>query len=78
MIVPVNVKGHSCLALGIPRINTYADVKELRNALLDIIDTCISDEEMKDVTASRTFSVLLNVACELTRDLEDKERGERR
>lgn len=64
------------LALAIPRINNRADVKVLRNALLEVIDTCISDEELKDVTASRSLSSLLNVACELTKDLEDKEKGE--
>ena len=76
MLVPVNIGGHSCLALAIPRINTRADVKVLRNALLEMIDVCISDEELKDVTASRSLSSILNVVCELTNDLEDKEKGE--
>lgn len=76
MLVPVNINGHSCLALAIPRINTRADVKVLRNALLEMIDVCISDEELKDVTASRSLSSVLNVVCELTNDLEDKEKGE--
>lgn len=76
MIVPVNIGGHMCLALAIPRINSRADVKLLRNALLEMLDNCISDEELKDVTASRTLSSVLNVICELTKDLEDKEKGE--
>lgn len=76
MLVPVNVKGHAYLALAIPRINSRADVKLLRNALLELIDTTISDEELKDVTSSRSLHSILNVIFELTKDLEEKERGE--
>ena len=76
MLVPVNVHGHSCLALAIPRINCRADVKILRNALLELLDTCISDEELKDVTSSRSLHTVLNMVFELTKDLEDKEKGE--
>lgn len=76
MLVPVNVNGRSCLALALPRINNRADVKLLRNSLLELLDNCISDEELKDVTCSRSLSSVLNVICELTKDLEDKEKGE--
>lgn len=76
MLVPVSLKGHSYLALAIPRINSRADVKILRNALLEMLDMCISDEETKDVTSSRSLNSVLNVIFELTKDLEDKEKGE--
>lgn len=76
MLVPVNLKGHSYLALAIPCINTRADVKLLRNALIEMVDACISDEEVKDCTASLTLHSVLNVVVELTKDLEDKEKGE--
>lgn len=76
MLVPVNIGGHVCLALAIPRINNRADVKLLRNALLEVVDTTISDEELKDVTSSRSLHAILNVIHELTKDLEEKEKGE--
>ena len=76
MLVPINLKGHSCLSLAIPGINNRADVKVLRNALLELVDSTISDEELKDVTSSRSLHSVLNVVFELTKDLEDKERGE--
>ena len=76
MLIPVNVGGHMRLALAIPRINNRADVKLLRNALLEVIDITISDEELKDVTSSRSLHAILNVIYELTKDLEDKEKGE--
>lgn len=76
MLVPVNVSGRMYLALDIPRINNRADVKLLRNALLEVIDTTISDEELKDVTSSRSLHAILNVIHELTKDLEEKEKGE--
>ena len=76
MLVPINVSGHSCLALAISRINSRADVKVLRDALLELVDSTISDEELKDVTSSRSLHAILNVVFELTKDLESKERGE--
>ena len=76
MIIPVNCKGKMYLALAIPGITMRSDVKELRNALLDLLDTTISDEELKDVTSSRSLHAILNVIHELTKDLEDKEKGE--
>ena len=76
MLVPVNIGGQMRLALAIPRINNRADVKILRNALLEVLDTTVSDEELKDVTSSRSLHAILNVIHELTKDLEDKEKGE--
>lgn len=76
MLVPINTKGHSCLALAIPGINNRADVKRLRNALMELIGNCVSDEELKDVTSSLSLHAILNMIFELTRDLEDKEKGE--
>lgn len=76
MLVPVNIGGQMRLALAIPRINNRSDVKILRNALLEVIDTTVSDEELKDVTSSRSLHAILNVIHELTKDLEDKEKGE--
>lgn len=76
MLVPVNIGGQMRLALAIPRINNRSDVKILRNALLEVLDTTVSDEELKDVTSSRSLHAILNVIHELTKDLEDKEKGE--
>lgn len=76
MLVPVNIKGHCCLALAIPRINTRADVKRLRNALIEMVDVCVSDEEIKECTTSLSLHSVLNVVVELNKDLEDKEKGE--
>ena len=76
MLVPVNVSGRMYLALAIPRLNNRSDVKLLRNALLEVIDTTVSDEELKDVTSSRSLHAILNVIHELTKDLEEKEKGE--
>jgi len=76
MLIPVVEKGHSCLALAIPGINMRADVKHLRNALLDVIETCLISEDAKECTESRSFAPLFLIINELNRDLEDKEKGE--
>ena len=76
MLVPVNVGGKMRLALAIPTINTHADVKRLRNALIELLDNCLSDEELKDVTSSLSLHAIMSTVVELTKDLEDKERGE--
>ena len=71
MLTPVTHKGQAYLALAIPQINSRDDVKALRNALLDVVDSCIRSEEIKDVTDSRSLHILLNMIVELNKDLED-------
>lgn len=71
MIVPVTANGRPCLALAISRINSRADVKALRDALLDVIDSCLISEETKEVTESKSLHILLNMIVELNKDLED-------
>ena len=71
MIVPVTTNGRPCLALAISRINTRADVKALRDALRDVIDSCLISEETKEVTESKSLHILLNMIVELNKDLED-------
>lgn len=76
MIVPVNVEGKTCLALAVPSMLSRADFKLLRNAMLDVIETCLISEENKECTESRSFITLLSVVRELNRDLEVKLHGE--
>ena len=71
MLTPVTIKGRQCLALAISRINTREDVKALRDAMLDVIDSCLCNEETKDVTESKSLHILLNMIVELNKDLED-------
>lgn len=77
MIIPVNCKGKMYLALAIPGITMRSDVKELRNALLDLLDGCLADDDTKDNTPSLSMWLVLRMIVELNKDLEDKERGER-
>lgn len=76
MIVPVSVGGHSYLALAIPTMHSRADFKLLRNAMLDVIETCLISEENKECTDSSSFVTLLEIVNELNKDLEDKTHGE--
>lgn len=71
MLAPVTIKGRPYLALAISQINTREDVKDLRDALLEVIDSCLCNEETKDVTGSRSLHILLNMIVELNKDLED-------
>lgn len=71
MVTPVCIKGDSYLAICSKHIHSRDDVKALRDALLDIIDSCLYSEETKDVTESRSLHILLNMIMELNKDLED-------
>lgn len=71
MLTPVTIKGRPCLALAISRINSREDVKAFRDALLEVVDSCLCQEETKDVTSSRSLHILLNMIVELNKDLED-------
>lgn len=71
MLTPVVIDKRPLLAIAVPGINSRADVKALRDALLEVVDSCISDEGTKDVTSSRSLHILLNMICEINKDLED-------
>lgn len=71
MVTPVCIKGTTYLAICSKHIHSRDDLKALRDALLDIIDSCLYSEETKDVTESRSLHILLNMIMELNKDLED-------
>ena len=71
MVTPVNIKGSAYFAIVNPSINSRSDVKAFRDALLDVVDTCLISEETKEVTSCNSLRILLSMIVELNKDLED-------
>jgi len=66
MIKPVVVDGCTKLAIVVDCIETNDDVRELRNALIDVMETCVSDERSKDITKSTSLWYILRLIDETT------------
>lgn len=75
MLTPVVVGKRPYLAICLPTINSRLDVKELRDSILDVISSVLSDEGTKESASSTSFFHLLCVVDELNKDLEVMERG---
>ena len=70
MITTAMILGQPRLALAVPEICTYERVAELRDGLLDILETCLRDEESKEAVNSLSVFMVLRMIRELNRDLD--------
>ncbi|MBR1557453.1 MAG: hypothetical protein IJ647_06810 [Prevotella sp.] len=66
MIKPVVVDGRTKLVIVVDCIETNDDVRELRNALIDVMETCVADERSKDITKSMSLWYTLRLIDETT------------
>lgn len=62
----------SRMAIAIPQISTRDMVRRLRDALVDVVTTCIATEDNKDGTDSDSLLLVMYVINELNKDVEDK------
>ena len=76
MIVPVTItdkNGHKRKTIGIvvTEIFNESAVKELRNALLDVLASCVSSEETKECTSSMSLWLLIKLIEAITPDSQE-------
>lgn len=75
MLVPVTVENRSYLAICLPTVNSKYEAKEIRDSILDVISSVLSNEETKSITGTSSFCTLLDIVSELNKDLELKQKG---
>lgn len=81
MIVPVSVKFDNesspqmRLAIVLRYLSSTSDLKDLLNALLDVMSTCFSSEEAKDATKAFSFWIINELISELSKDCQQSEKG---
>lgn len=71
MITPINVKDGVRLAITTPSGWDRSIIKELRDGLLDLVTTCMSDDDVKDATKNRSFYFVMEFTKELIKDFDD-------
>lgn len=71
MITPVKINGHMMLAIAIPELHSREDVNELRDAMLDVLSTCMLSEETKECTSCESLYLLVNFIKALVYDTTD-------
>lgn len=71
MITPVNVNGDVRMAITTPSGWNRSIIKELRDGLLDLVTTCMSDDDAKDATKSHSFYFVMEFTKELIKDFDD-------
>lgn len=74
MIARVEMNGKKVLAVTLPEGGSMSDVRKLRSALMDVMETCLSSDESKDNTASISLWFLLRMIHELE-DCIEKDDG---
>jgi len=71
MITPVNVKGDVRMAITTPSAWDRSIIRELRDGLLDLVTTCLANEDVKDAAESRSFYFVMEFTKELIKDFDD-------
>ena len=57
-------------------LSDFDDVKALRDALFEMLEIVISDDDLKFVTPSNSLYIVACLIRTLTNDLEDREKGD--
>ncbi len=70
MITNVMVNGSPRLAIAVPEICDRERVQDLRDGLLDLLETCFATEDAKEATDSLSLFIVLRFIRELNNDLE--------
>lgn len=66
-------EGHETVAISFSPIVGRRDLKGLRDALADILETCVMTEQAKDVSDAYSLYLLSSLVRELTNDIECNE-----
>lgn len=70
MITKIEMDGKKVLAISIPSVTNMGDVRELRAALMDMVETCVASDESKDNTPCMAIYFVMQMIRELTSDIE--------
>lgn len=70
MITIANIGNVPRMVIAIPQINSRDMVHQLRDALLDVVTTCIATEDNKEATDSSSLLLVLYVIHELNKDVD--------
>lgn len=70
MITIANIGNVPRMVIAIPQINSRDMVHQLRDALLDVVTTCIATEDNKEATDSNSLLLVLYVIHELNKDVD--------
>ena len=70
MITKIEQNGHKTLAISVPSVTTMGDVRELRDALSDMLESCLASDDGKENTPSMAIYFVLQMIRELTNDIE--------
>lgn len=60
------------LAVSFPLLDSMSGVRDLRNALSEVLDSCLSSDETKNNTPSMALWTVLQLVRELSTDIEEK------
>ena len=71
MIQPINTKDGVRMAIALPPSWDRSTVRELKEGLLDMFCTCISTEDAKEATDSRSLFFVWKFTMELIKDFEN-------
>lgn len=72
MITIASINNVPRMAIAIPQINSRDMVQRLRDALLDVITTCIATEDNKEATDSKSLLLVMYVVNELNKDVDER------
>lgn len=76
MLIPhMDEKDNTYLGVAFSPIHDMNAVKDLRDALMEVLEICVSHRETKDASNPYHLYLLSCLIRELTKDLEDKEEG---
>ena len=71
MITTAFIDGVPRLAIAVPEICNRERLWELREGLLDLMETCLATEDAKEATDSVSIFIVLRFIRELINDLSD-------
>ena len=71
MLIPFTDNGTPRLAIAIPSYWDRSCIPYLRDGLMDMLQTCVSSEDAKECTASRSMYYAIDFINELNSELEE-------
>lgn len=76
MIKYVDVNGHTKPAIVVNCIDDISQVRELRKALIDVMETCLSSDQTKEYTSSTSLWYLTRLIDETTVECPNEKGGD--
>ena len=71
MIIPVTIDGQQMLAIALEGPLDGSFLPELRKSLVEVLTSCISSDETKDVTSSTSLWFLIQLIEAITPDSQE-------